>query len=205
MSNLFLFDVDSTLINQEVIELIAAHAGVQERVKEITDRAMAGQIDFEQSLKERVSLLAGLDSSILNDIKDQITITEGAVDLISTLHAQGDKVAVVSGGFVEVISDLMEKLQVQDFKANALEIENGFLTGRVAGDIVDRKAKADYLFDLMRKYSPNRTFAIGDGANDIDMLKAADVGVAFCAKQVLNEIADVVIFKRDLREILNYL
>lgn len=205
MSNLFLFDVDSTLINQEVIELIAAHAGVQERVKEITDRAMAGEIDFEQSLKERVFLLAGLDSSILNHFKDQITFTEGAIDLISTLHAQGDKVAVVSGGFVEVISDLMEKLQIQDFKANALEIANGCLTGLVTGFIVDRKAKADYLIELKSKYSPNKTFAIGDGANDIDMLKAADVGIAFCGKQALNEIADVVILKRDLREVLKYL
>jgi phosphoserine phosphatase len=205
MSNLFLFDVDSTLINEEVIELIAAHAGVEERVKEITDRAMAGLIDFEQSLNERVSLLSGLDSSILNQIKDQITITEGAVDLIATLHAQGDKVAVVSGGFIEVISDLMEELQVQDFKANRFEIANGHLTGRVNGAIVDRKAKADYLFELKSKYSPIKTFAIGDGANDIDMLNAADVGVAFCAKAVLNEIADVVILKRDLREVLNYL
>jgi phosphoserine phosphatase len=205
MSNLFLFDVDSTLINEEVIELIAAHAGVEERVKEITDRAMAGLIDFEQSLNERVSLLSGLDSSILNQIKDQITITEGAVDLIATLHAQGDKVAVVSGGFVEVISDLMEELQVQDFKANRFEIANGHLTGRVNGAIVDRKAKADYLFELKRKYSPIKTFAIGDGANDIDMVNSADVGIAFCAKAALNEIADVVILKRDLREVLNYL
>ena len=136
MSNLFLFDVDSTLINQEVIELIAAHAGVQEQVKGITDRAMAGEIDFEQSLKERVSLLAGLDSSILSIVKSEITLTEGAAELISTLQAQGDQIAVVSGGFVEVISDLMEKLQIRDYKANTFEIENGSLTGKVTGPIV---------------------------------------------------------------------
>ena len=205
MNNLFLFDVDSTLINQEVIELIAAHANVQQKVKEITDRAMAGEIDFEKSLKERVSLLSGLESSILNSVKSEITLTDGASVLISTLQAQGDQVAVVSGGFVEVISDLMKKLHIEDYKANALEIANGSLTGKVTGAIVDRKAKADYLFELKNKYSPKKTFAIGDGANDIDMLKAADVGIAFCAKPALNEIADVVILKRDLREVLNYL
>jgi phosphoserine phosphatase len=205
MNNLFLFDVDSTLINQEVIELIAAHANVQQKVKEITDRAMAGEIDFEQSLKERVSLLSGLESSILNSVKSEVTLTDGASELISTLHAKGDQVAVVSGGFVEVISDLMKKLHIEDYKANTLEIADGSLTGKVTGAIVDRKAKADYLFELKNKYSPKKTFAIGDGANDIDMLNAADVGIAFCAKPALNEIADVVILKRDLREVLNYL
>lgn len=205
MNNLFLFDVDSTLINQEVIELIASHANVQQKVKEITDRAMAGEIDFEQSLKERVSLLSGLESSVLNSVKSEVTLTDGASELISTLHAQGDQVAVVSGGFVEVISDLMKKLHIEDYKANTLEIADGSLTGKVTGAIVDRKAKADYLFELKNKYSPKKTFAIGDGANDIDMLNAADVGIAFCAKPALNEIANVVILKRDLREVLNYL
>lgn len=205
MNNLFLFDVDSTLINQEVIELIAAHANVQQEVKEITDRAMAGEIDFEQSLKERVSLLSGLESSILNSVKSEVTLTDGASELISALHAQGDQVAVVSGGFVEVISDLMKKLHIEDYKANTLEIADGSLTGKVTGAIVDRKAKADYLYELKNKYSPKKTFAIGDGANDIDMLNAADVGIAFCAKPALNEIANVVILKRDLREVLNYL
>ena len=205
MNNLFLFDVDSTLINQEVIELIAAHANVQQKVKEITDRAMAGEIDFEQSLKERVSLLSGLESSILNSVKSEVTLTDGASELISTLQAQGDHVAVVSGGFVEVISELMKKLNIEDYKANTLEIADGSLTGKVTGAIIDRKAKADYLFELKNKYSPKKTFAIGDGANDIDMLNAADVGIAFCAKPALNEIANVVILKRDLREVLNYL
>lgn len=205
MSNLFLFDVDSTLINQEVIELIAAHAGVQEKVKEITDRAMVGEIDFEQSLKERVSLLSGLESSILSVVKNEVTLTDGASELISTLQAQGDQVAVVSGGFVEVISDLMKKFRIEDYKANTFEITDGTLTGKVTGAIVDRKAKANYLYELKNKYSPKKTFAIGDGANDIDMLNAADVGIAFCAKPALNEIADVVILKRDLREVLNYL
>lgn len=205
MSNLFLFDVDSTLINQEVIELIAARAGVQREVKEITDRAMAGEIDFADSLKERVSLLAGLDISILNQVKDEITLTEGAEDLIRNLHAQGERIAVVSGGFSEVISELMRQLQIQEFKANTFEISNGVLTGRVSGAIVDRKTKADYLLEMQRKYSSIKTFAIGDGANDIDMLEAADVGIAFCAKPALNEVADVVIIKRDLREVLNYL
>ena len=152
MNNLFLFDVDSTLINQEVIELIASHANVQQKVKEITDRAMAGEIDFEQSLTERVSLLTGLNSSTLAAVKSEVTLTDGASELISTLQAQGDHVAIVSGGFVEVISDLMKKLQIEDYKANTFEIENGSLTGKVTGSIVDRNAKADFLLDLKKKY-----------------------------------------------------
>lgn len=205
MSRLFLFDVDSTLINQEVIELIAAHAGVEGRVKEITERAMAGELDFQASLKERVALLANLPESVIEDVRSDITLTTGAAELISNLQSQGDIVAVVSGGFTKVITPLMKTLNIQLFRANELEVFEGRLTGKVEGAIVDRQAKAAYLAELKLKLKPSQTIAIGDGANDIDMVEAADIGIAFCAKDALNDVADIVIKKRDLREILNYL
>jgi phosphoserine phosphatase len=205
MSYLFLFDVDSTLIDQEVIELIAAHAGVQSKVKDITDRAMNGEIDFAQSLLERVGLLAELPESVIQDVKSEISLTFGAKELISELQTKGHIVAVISGGFTEVISELMQNLAIDNYRANSLEIENGRLTGKVKGLIVDRKAKAEYLTQLRNQFYPDKTFAIGDGANDIEMIQRADVGISFCGKEALNEIADVVILKRDLREVLNYL
>ena len=205
MKRLFLFDVDSTLINEEVIELLASHAGVQDQVVEITFRAMAGELDFENSLKERVALLKGLSIDVIAEVQKRITLTNGAAELISAIQHSGDIPAVVSGGFVEIITPLMSELNITNFKANQLEIIDGILTGRVVGSVVDRAAKASYLLELEGRYSPAKTFAIGDGANDIDMVNAADCGIAFCAKPALNEVADVVILKRDLREVLNYL
>lgn len=205
MSALFLFDVDSTLIDQEVIELIAAHAGVQAEVKEITDRAMAGELDFSESLRKRVSLLAGLSESVLEDVRADITLTLGARELISKLHELGNQVAVVSGGFTRVLEPLMKDLGIRHFQANQLEISNGKLTGKVIGEIVDREGKAAYLRKIAKELNSSRTFAIGDGANDIAMIQEADVGISFCGKAALNEVADVVILKRDLREVLNFL
>lgn len=205
MKRLFLFDVDSTLINQEVIELIAAHAGVQDKVKDITDRAMAGDLDFQASLRERVALLKDLPESVIEAVRSDISLTTGAVELIAELQGQGDTVAVVSGGFTKVIAPLMDTLNVANYRANTLGVENGKLTGKVEGAIVDRHAKAAYLAKLKLELKPSQTIAIGDGANDIDMVIAADIGIAFCAKDALNDVADVVIKKRDLREVLNYL
>ncbi len=205
MNQLILFDVDSTLIDQEVIELIATHAGVESQVKQITDRAMAGEIDFAESLTARVSLLEGLSVSVLTDVQKAITLTNGATDLISNLQRQGDVVAVVSGGFLEVITPLMQELKIENFLANQLEISNGKLTGRVLGDIVDRKAKAEYLQHLKAQLHPTRTIAVGDGANDIDMIKSANIGIAFCAKSALIAEADHSIEVRDLREVLKFL
>ena len=205
VNRLFLFDVDSTLINEEVIELLAAHAGVQDQVASITSRAMAGEIDFESSLKERVALLKGLSFEIIAEVQNRVTLTNGAAELINAIHQGGDIAAVVSGGFTEVITPLMSKLGVTNFKANQLEVSNGVLSGRLVGKVVDRAAKASYLLELKNKYFPEKTYAIGDGANDINMINAADCGIAFCAKPALNEVADVVILKRDLREVLNYL
>ena len=205
VNRLFLFDVDSTLINEEVIELLAAHAGVQEQVALITSRAMAGELDFESSLKERVALLKGLSLNIVAEVQKKITLTNGATELIFAIQKNGDIAAVVSGGFVEVITPLMSELGITNFKANRLGIADGVLNGQVTGEVVDRASKANYLLELKAKYASTKTYAVGDGANDIDMLKAADCGIAFCAKPALNQVADEVISNRDLREVLNYL
>ena len=205
MSLLLLFDVDSTLINEEVIDLLAKHAGVSDTVKSITERAMAGEIDFDTALSERVALLSGLPISIFDDVRAEITLTEGAVELITQLQADGNQVAVVSGGFIEVISPLMKSLSIELYKANSLEIHAGKLTGKVQGTIVNRQEKAAYLRLLQNQLNPSRTIAVGDGANDIEMVQAADIGIAFCAKHALKEVADVAIDKRDLREILRVL
>ena len=205
MSRLFLFDVDSTLINEEVIDLIGAKANLSSEISAITELAMLGQIDFNMALTKRVELLSGLAVEILAEVRSEITLTNGAAELISGLRNAGDEVAVISGGFVEVIAPLMKTLNIDYFKANSLEIHNEKLTGRVTGEIVNRMVKANYLNELKEQLNPKLTIAIGDGANDIDMIKAADIGIAFCAKPALKEVADVVIDKRDLREILNYL
>ena len=205
MSRLFLFDVDSTLINEEVIDLIGAKANLSTEISAITELVMLGRMDFNMALTKRVELLSGLAVEILAEVRSEITLTNGAAELISGLRNAGDKVAVISGGFVEVIAPLMKTLNIDYFKANSLEIHNEKLTGRVTGEIVNRMVKANYLNELKGQLNPKQTIAIGDGANDIDMVKAADIGIAFCAKPALKEVADVVIDKRDLREILRYL
>ena len=207
MKKLILFDVDSTLINEEVIDLIAAHANVQREVSAITERAMAGELNFEESLRARVSLLAGLPVSVLENVAEEITLTNGAPELIAQLQADGHIVAVVSGGFTDVIAPLMQKLNINQYKANQLEVIDKKLTGRVSGEIVGRATKAEFLREIANneKIDLAQTIAIGDGANDLDMISAAGIGIAFCAKQVLQDAADVSINKRDLRLILKYL
>lgn len=205
MNRLFLFDVDSTLINEEVIDLIGAKAGLSNEISAITEQAMLGKLDFNAALTKRVELLAGLPVEVLDEVRSDITFTNGATELVAELQAAGDQVAVVSGGFMEVIAPIMKLLSIEFFKANSLEIQNNKLTGRVIGEIINRSAKARFLNDLRRELNPQQTIAVGDGANDIDMIKAADIGIAFCAKPALKEVADVVIDQRDLREISNYL
>lgn len=185
-------DVDSTLIQQEVIELLAAKAGVADEVITITDKAMRGELDFEQSLRARVALLKGLPVSAISEVQQQILLTPGARTLISTLHKLGHTVAVVSGGFIDVIAPLLNDLNIKHFKANTLGVENGVLTGEVTGPVIDRAAKAAALreFAALESISMEQTIAIGDGANDLDMIAAAGLGIAFNAKPAVKAAAD---------------
>lgn len=189
---LVVMDVDSTLIQQEVIELLAQHAHQGEKVKAITDSAMRGEIDFEESLRARVALLSGLSESVISEVRSEIALTPGARTLISTLKKLGHSVAVVSGGFTEVIEPIIKDLGITHYKANSLEIQDGVLTGKVIGPIVDRAAKAAALRDFaaLENVSLEQTIAIGDGANDLDMIALAGLGIAFNAKPAVKAAAD---------------
>jgi phosphoserine phosphatase len=189
---LVVMDVDSTFIQDEVIDLLADEADVMSKVAAITERAMAGELEFEESLRARAALLEGLPVSALDRVRDRITLTPGARTLCRTLHRLGYRVALVSGGFTEVIAPLAAELGVSDVRANTLEVVDGKLTGRVVGPVVDRLGKRAALEEIARQYGipPRRTIAIGDGANDIDMLEAAGLGIAFNAKAAARAAAD---------------
>jgi len=189
---LVVMDVDSTLIQDEVIELLAAHAGREAEVAAVTERAMRGELDFAQSLHERVACLAGLDVAVIADVRAAVRLTPGARTLVRTLGRLGFTVALVSGGFAEVVLPLAESLQIEHVRANRLEVVDGRLTGRVLGPVVDRAGKAAALreFAAAERLPLSRTVAIGDGANDLDMLGAAGLGIAFNAKPVVREQAD---------------
>ncbi|GAA3611559.1 phosphoserine phosphatase SerB [Kineosporia mesophila] len=191
---LVVMDVDSTLIQDEVIELLAGHAGpeVEKQVAHVTERAMRGELDFAQSLHERVACLAGLPESVLDDVYRSVRLTRGARTLTRTLHRLGFTLGVVSGGFIEVVAPLARDLGIHHVAANRLEVVDGHLTGRVVGAVVDRAAKAASLrrFAELEGLELSRTVAIGDGANDLDMLATAGLGIAFCAKPVVREQAD---------------
>jgi phosphoserine phosphatase len=189
---LVVMDVDSTLIQQEVIELLGAKAGKEFEIKEITDRAMQGELDFEASLRARVQLLAGLPESVLDEVRGEISLTPGARTLISTLHKLGHSVAVVSGGFTTVIEPILRELGISHYRANSLEIIDGKLTGKVLGSVIDRAAKATALKDFaeLEGVTLEQTIAIGDGANDLDMIAAAGLGIAFNAKPAVKAAAD---------------
>ncbi|MBF6354867.1 phosphoserine phosphatase SerB [Nocardia higoensis] len=192
---LITFDVDSTLIQGEVIEMLAAHAGVEEQVRQVTEAAMRGEIDFAESLRQRVATLEGLDESVIHQVAERIELTPGARTTIRTLRRIGFKCGVVSGGFRQVIEPLAHDLELDFVQANTLEIVEGKLTGRVVGEIVDRAAKATALrrFAAETGVPMEQTVAVGDGANDIDMLNAAGLGVAFNAKPALREVADAAL------------
>lgn len=201
-----MLDVDSTLIDQEVIDELAKIAGLGDQVSEITSRAMAGELDFENALRQRVRLLKGHSKEILTQVRAKITLTHGAEELISTLHSLGVKVGIVSGGFEEVIAPLADELKLDFFRANRLAIDNGVLTGEVSGRIIGRHEKAEALRDFAKDSGVDisQTVAVGDGANDIEMIKSAGLGIAFCAKAVLRSEASVAIDVRDLRQVLDY-
>ena len=189
---LIVFDVDSTLIQQEVIEMLAERAGAGEAVAAITDAAMRGEIDFTESLHQRVGTLAGLPAEVLDEVADDVELTPGARTTIRTLRRLGYHVGVVSGGFRQVIQPLADDLMLDFVAANVLEVVDGKLTGRVIGEIVDRAGKAKALRDFASQAGVPmaQTVAVGDGANDIDMLSAAGLGIAFNAKPALREVAD---------------
>lgn len=192
---LVVMDVDSTLIQDEVIELLAAHAGRGQEVAEVTAAAMRGELDFAESLRARTKALAGLPESVLDEVRAAVRLTAGARTLVRTLKRLGFTVAVVSGGFIEVVGPLAEELGIDHAQANRLEVVDGVLTGNVVGEIVDRGGKAEALrrFAAQERLPLSRTVAIGDGANDLDMLAAAGLGIAFNAKPIVREQADTAV------------
>ncbi len=188
-------DVDSTLIEDEVIELLADYAGKREEVAAVTERAMAGELDFAQSLVERVAVLKGLPESVFEGVFERIRVTEGALEMISAVQAAGGFVGAVSGGFTQILNPLAESLGLDFSRANELEIADGHLTGRVLGRIIDRTAKAEALVEwaALSKIELAQTVAVGDGANDLEMMAKAGLSVAFNAKPIVREAADVVL------------
>ena len=189
---LIVMDVDSTLIQGEVIEMLAAHAGCEAEVAAVTEAAMRGELDFEHSLRSRVELLAGLDASALDAVYDDIVLAPGARTMVRTLRRLGYRFAIVSGGFSQITDRLAADLGIHYARANELEIVDGRLTGRIVGDVVDRAGKASALreFAVEVGVPPAAVIAIGDGANDLDMLAVAGLGIAYNAKPVVQDAAD---------------
>jgi phosphoserine phosphatase len=192
---LIVMDVDSTLVQGEVIEMLAEHAGCLKQVAEVTEAAMRGELDFEQSLRERVALLEGLDASALDRVYESIVLAPGARTLVRTLKRLGYRFAIVSGGFTQVTDRIAEDLGIDFAAANELEVVDGKLTGRILGPVVDRAGKATALRRFAEEVgvSTAATIAIGDGANDLDMLSAAGLGIAFNAKPVVQQAADTAV------------
>ncbi|QWF82581.1 phosphoserine phosphatase SerB [Amycolatopsis sp. CA-230715] len=192
---LIVFDVDSTLVQGEVIEMLGAHAGVEPQVREITEAAMRGELNFTESLEQRVALLEGLPVSALDEVADSLELTAGARTTVRTLKRLGFRCGVVSGGFTSIIDRLVDDLGLDFAAANELEVADGKLTGRVVGEVVDRAGKATALRRFAAEYGIPlaQCVAVGDGANDIDMLAAAGMGVAFNAKPALREVADTAL------------
>jgi phosphoserine phosphatase len=189
---LIVMDVDSTLIQGEVIELLAKRADCAERVAEVTDSAMRGEIDFTEALRERVGLLAGLDAAVLDEVRAELRLTPGAQTLIRTLKRLGYRCGIVSGGFAQITDTLVRRLGIDYSAANTLEIADGKLTGKLTGPIIDRAGKARMLarFAVEAGIPLSQTVAIGDGANDLDMITKAGLGVAFNAKPAVRDAAD---------------
>lgn len=201
---LVVLDVDSTLIEQEVIELIAALAGVEEEVARITERAMRGELDFSASLRSRVALLRDVPLSELAAIGERLRLTAGAQELIDAVHAADGRIAAVSGGFHEVLDPLAERIGLDRWRANRLEVREGLLTGALRGPVIGRTAKLETLREWTEAEGLpiQRTVAIGDGANDLGMMSAAGLSVAFAAKPIVRAQASVSMPERDLRQVL---
>ncbi|MFM5952206.1 MAG: phosphoserine phosphatase SerB [Micrococcales bacterium] len=204
---LVVMDVDSTLIQDEVIELLADFAGTRELVASITESAMRGEIDFEESLRNRVATLRGVTESALSEVQSRIRLSVGAKELISAVHAAGGRVGAVSGGFEQILTPLARELNLDYSRANVLEIKNGVLTGGLVGKIIDRAAKAEALLEWAKDFGedPNWVAAIGDGANDLDMFEVSGLSFAYNAKPLVRERADVAIDTPDLSLIIPHL
>lgn len=207
VKGLLVMDVDSTLIMEEGIDLLGEEAGVGDQVAAITERAMRGELDFEAALCERVALLKGLPEDIFAQIAERIHFTLGAEDLVKELHKRGYKVGLVSGGFHETVDRLAEQLGIDYVKANRLEIQQGFLTGQVVGEIVTKDTKLAMLkaWAAENKLELNQTIAMGDGANDLPMIQAAGIGIAFMAKPIVREQAPYQIQECNLYRVIDLL
>jgi phosphoserine phosphatase len=205
--HLVVMDADSTLLQDEVIDLLGDACGCAEEVSTITEAAMAGEIDFAESLRRRVTLLAGMPATVLDDVRAKLRLTPGARTLLRTLQRLGYVPAVVSGGFVEVLGPLMADLDVHYLEANCLEIVDGKLTGRLGADVIDRAGKARALERFAHEVGVplEQTVAVGDGANDIDMLSLAGLGIAFNAKPAVQEHANVALSVPYLDAVLYFL
>ena len=207
VKGLLVMDVDSTLIEEEVIDLLGEKAGLGEKISEITEAAMSGELDFKEALKERVDLLTGLPTTIFDEIYKEIHLTNGAAGLIETLHGRGWKVGVVSGGFHEIVDKLAVDLKLDYVFANRLAVQEGYLTGETYGTIVDKSFKLERLKQWAKenKLDLSEVVAVGDGANDIPMLNAAGLGIAFCAKPAVKAAVAYHIDKRNLLMVLELL
>ena len=200
-------DVDGTLILEEVIDFLGREAGREEEISQITSRAMRGEIDFERSLRKRVSFLEGLPISVFDKVFNSIHLTPNAQIFISILQKNGILVGLVSGGFTQIVERLAKSLGIAYFSANQLEVKDGLLTGKLVGQIISPQVKKETLEQWREelKLSKDRTIAIGDGANDLLMLKSAGIGIAFCAKEVLKKEIQYHVDKRDFLEVLPFI
>jgi phosphoserine phosphatase len=207
MNLLVVLDVDSTMIEQEVIELLAERVGLMDEVKLLTDKAMAGEVDFRKALEMRVELLAGLDSKVFTELQSQVQVTDGVRELIEFVHSAGGKVGAISGGFSQILSPLAESLGLDCYLANELEVLDNLLTGKITGDIVDAEMKAKTLVRWAHEFGIeiSETVAVGDGANDIQMLQASGFAVAFRPKDILREHADLIIEGNSLKPLVEKL
>ncbi len=201
---LCVMDVDGTLILEEVIDLLGREAGCEEEIAQLTSQAMQGELDFESSLRKRVSLLKGLPVSVFEKVFNSIHLTPNAQEFISILQKNGILVGLVSGGFTPIVERLAKSLSITYFSANQLEVKDGLLTGKLVGAIISPELKQATLEQWRKelKLPIERTVAIGDGANDLLMLKSAGLGIAFCAKEVLKKEIPNHVDKRDFLEVL---
>ena len=204
VKGLCVMDVDGTLILEEVIDLLGREVGREEEISQITSRAMRGELNFERSLRDRVSLLEGLPISVFDKVFKSIQLTPNAQKFISILQKNGILVGLVSGGFTPIVERLAKSLDIAYFSANQLEVKDGLLTGELVGQIISPEVKKDTLEQWRKELQlpRERTVAIGDGANDLLMLKSAGLGIAFCAKEVLKKEIPHHVDKRDFLEVL---